>query len=49
MDMLTISQYGTSNLFDVAKYTWILKNIILNYTMMTHSMSFVQSKYNGKK
>lgn len=44
-----ISRYEISDLFVVIKYTRRSKNIILDYTRVTHSMHCVQHRYKEKK
>ena len=43
-----ISQYEILSLF-VTKSTWVSRNIILNYTRVTHTMLCVQYRYKGKR
>lgn len=43
-----ISRYEILNLFVIIKYTLGSRNIILDYTRVTHSMHYVRYRYKGK-
>ena len=44
-----INQYEILILFVVTKSTWVSRNIILNYTRVTHTMPCVQYRYKRKR